>query len=263
MKKIAIFMAVCLLAAALSVPALAVDNYTFGGAAQANFGGPTSTDDYTADVPDPAAITDKDAAFAPPTFGSPSAYMPWTGERLTPNLVNGGAGPDYGDTVYPGDVVVPPSVSGIVFPPSANINTPLPTIPALTPPKYNADGSIGQLSIPKLNVSIRVYEGESLANFKKGSGHFTFTSAWNGNVCLAAHNRGTNAYFGQIHTLKNGDRITYTTPYGTRTYTVFFVGQVKETDFSRLTQTSDNIITLITCVRDVPAMRVCVQARQI
>jgi sortase A len=179
----------------------------------------------------------------------------------TLTLVNGGAGPDYGDTVYPGDVNMPPD-SGVVFPPAADV-APAVTMPALTPPKYYADGSMGKLSIPKLNVNIRVYEGESLASLKKGAGHFTFTSAWTGNVALAAHNRGTNAYFGQIHTLKAGDRITYTTPYGTRTYAVFFVGQIRETDFSRLGQTTDNIITLITCVRDVPAMRVCVQAREI
>lgn len=262
MKKLVIFLAVCLLTAALSVPALAVDNYTFDGAPQANFGRATSTEETIVDVPDLAAITDKDAAFDPPAFGSPSAYMPWTGERLTPNLIGGGAGPDYGDTVVPGDSVVPPPDSGVVYPSSAGIGNPV-VMPALTPPKVYTDGSIGKLSIPKLNISIRVYEGESLASLKKGAGHFTFTSAWTGNVALAAHNRGVNAYFGQIHTLKAGDRITYTTPYGARTYAVFFVGQIRETDFSRLGQTADNIITLITCVRDAPAMRVCVQARKV
>ena len=50
---------------------------------------------------------------------------------------------------------------------------------------------------------------------------------------------------------------------GTRTYEVFYVGQIEETDFSRLGRSSENMITLITCVRNVPEMRWCVQAREI
>ena len=67
----------------------------------------------------------------------------------------------------------------------------------------------------------------------------------------------------QIHTLEDGDKITYTTKLGTRTYEVFYVGQIEETDFSRLGRSSENMITLITCVRNVPEMRWCVQAREI
>ena len=63
----------------------------------------------------------------------------------------------------------------------------------------------------------------------KGVGHFTDTSIWNGNVCLAAHNRGTNSYFGKIHTLSIGDSITLTTKEGTRTYSVTSVEKVSFT----------------------------------
>ena len=79
---------------------------------------------------------------------------------------------------------------------------------------------------------------------------------------LRGHNRGVNNHFGQIHTLEIGDEITYTTKLGTRTYEVFFVGQIKETDFSRLGRTTENQVTLITCVRNVRDMRWCVQARK-
>ena len=57
--------------------------------------------------------------------------------------------------------------------------------------------------------------------------------------------------------------LEYTTKLGTRTYEVFYVGQIEETDFSRLGRSSENMITLITCVRNVPEMRWCVQAREI
>ena len=80
---------------------------------------------------------------------------------------------------------------------------------------------------------------------------------------IAGHNRGVTNHFGKIHTLKAGDQITYTTQLGTRTYEVFFVGQIEETDFSRLERTNDNLITLVTCVQDVRNMRWCVQAREV
>lgn len=67
----------------------------------------------------------------------------------------------------------------------------------------------------------------------KAPGHFKSTSCWDGNVGLAGHNRGVANHFGKIHTLEDGDKITYTTKLGTRTYEVFYVGQIEETDFSR------------------------------
>jgi len=128
---------------------------------------------------------------------------------------------------------------------------------------FYSDGSLGTLSIPKLDMSAKVYEEENLDNLAIGIGHFKSTSCWEGNVGFAAHNRGQAGYFGQIETLKNGDRIVYTTKLGTHTYEVFFVGQIRETDYSKLGRTDDNIVTLITCVRDVPSMRWCVQAKQV
>ncbi|MBD9238565.1 MAG: sortase, partial [Alistipes onderdonkii] len=53
------------------------------------------------------------------------------------------------------------------------------------------------------------------------------TSIWNGNIALAAHNRGTNDYFGEIHTLDIGDRITLATKLGTRTYKVVSVEKME------------------------------------
>ena len=128
---------------------------------------------------------------------------------------------------------------------------------------YYADGSIGTISIPKLNVTAKVYEEENLDNLAKGAGHFKNTSCWDGNVGFAAHNRGQVGFFGQIHTLTNGDKIVYTTVLGTRTYEVYFVGQINETDFSKLGRTDENIVTLITCVNDRPELRWCVQAKEI
>lgn len=242
MKQLSIFLAVMLMAS-FSVPAYAVDFYSFEAANSPLFGAPTSTDTLIP-APDPAQITDKDAAHIPPPFGSNTAYLPVSGGYLTPNLVNGGEGPDYGNTVFPLEM-------GYKNP------------PIFTSPSYYVDGSMGTLSIPAINLAVKVYENESLESMKKGAGHFAATSSWDGNAAFAAHNRGTNSYFGQIHTLKSGDRITYVTPYGSRTYEVYFVWEISSTDFSYLQPAVSNILTLITCARDKPEMRVCVQAKEV
>ena len=79
-------------------------------------------------------------------------------------------------------------------------------------------------------------------------------------MALAAHNRGVNNYFGKIHTLTVGDRITLTTKLGTRTYEVVSVAKVSETDRSGLASSTENMLTLYTCVRDQREYRWCVQA---
>ena len=121
-----------------------------------------------------------------------------------------------------------------------------------------ADGTLGILNIPKLGLNVKVYEGEN--NLEKGVGHFTDTAVFTGNVAIAGHNRGVNSYFGGIHNLKAGDEITYTTKLGTKKYAVTSVRKINVTDFSFLRETSDNRLTLITCVKNEPNFRWCVQA---
>lgn len=78
----------------------------------------------------------------------------------------------------------------------------------------------------------------------KGLGHYTSTSAWDGNVGVCGHNRGAKYVIGAIKDLEIGDTITYTTTLGTRTYTVETVATISSTDWSYLSATSDNRITI-------------------
>ena len=126
-----------------------------------------------------------------------------------------------------------------------------------------ADGSIGTLTIPSLGINMKVWEGETTESMAKGLGHYTSTAAWNGNVGICGHNRGAKYVIGNIKDMKAGDTITYTTLQGTRTYKVSFVGIISYTDWSYLQATSDNRITLTTCLADQPTKRVCVQALEI
>ena len=150
-------------------------------------------------------------------------------------------------------------------------------IPAVTPvissyqePAYTSakdmerkDGSIGILKIPSLDINMKVWEGETKESMKKGLGHFTSTSVWNGNVAVCGHNRGAKYVIGSIKDLEIGDTITYTTIYGTRTYEVVLVKTISNSDWSYLQATADNRITLTTCLANQPEKRICVQAVQI
>ena len=141
----------------------------------------------------------------------------------------------------------------------------VPNSPAYTSVQGMAykDGSIGTLKIAKLGISVKVWEGESTTSMAKGVGHYSSTSAWDGNVGLAGHNRGAKYNIGTIKNLVAGDTITYTTIYGTRTYQVTSVKTITNTDWSYLQGTADNRITITTCLENHPESRVCVQAVEV
>ena len=125
------------------------------------------------------------------------------------------------------------------------------------------DGSIGTLKIPSLNINMKVWEGETDKSMDRGLGHYSTTSAWDGNIGLCGHNRGSKYAIGEIRDLELGDTITYTTIHGTRTYEVILVETISSTDWSYLQSSYDNRITLTTCLANRPEKRICVQAVQV
>lgn len=117
---------------------------------------------------------------------------------------------------------------------------------------------IGVIKIDKIGFSGLVYKGTSLDTLSKGVGHFDSSPYLNGNVCLAAHN--TSKYWANLHTLKKGDKIIYTSFLGTKEYSVTDMLQISETDWTKLSNTTENMLTLLTCVKGKPTQRLCVQA---
>ena len=262
MKKATTLMLALALTAALAAPAMAADyRFESGADTLGGFGTPTSTDNTV--MPDPMSANarrNKDAALFPPPYGVFSGDIP-TGPTSPyhNNLPQSGFAHANQD--------LPPIGNEGHAPGSGDVTTGF--LPATsqaeavnTVPWHYEDGSIGTLYIKKLNKTIKVYEGESLENMTKGIGHFVSTSAWDGNVGLAGHNRGAAAYFGFVKDLSAGDTIAYTTRYGTRVYEVYHKERISENDFSSLRWTSDNILTLITCVENMPELRWAVQARE-
>ena len=157
--------------------------------------------------------------------------------------------------------------SGGSFGPGVSVIPDNPQITVPSTPAYTSvegmaykDGSIGTVSIPRLGLNVKVWEGETSTSMAKGLGHYSSTSGWAGNVGMCGHNRGAKYNIGTIKNLKQGDVITYTTIHGTRTYEVTMVKVISSTDWSYLQGTADNRITLTTCVDNQPSQRICVQA---
>lgn len=121
-----------------------------------------------------------------------------------------------------------------------------------------------RIIISKINLDASILEGTNKEVLRRGVGHFETTSKWDGNVCLAAHNRGYKYnYFQELKSLKMGDIIIYQTEKGKRTYSVEVKEKIKETDWSKIKETKENYLTLLTCVENMPEYRLCIQAKEI
>ena len=266
----------------------AADFYTVNPPSAGIFGTPTSvTTVVVGDNVNKAAVdVSKNSALIPPAFGSHTSNVRNTGEPLTPNLASPYVDSATGTTIVGSitSTTTQPSVTvstntnpniitsngnGVYIPGTRYEDDDYyyyeePAFTEVTSSMKYSGGHIGTLKIPELDLSVKIYEGTTNSVLAKGVGHFKDTSIWNGNVCLAAHNRGTNDYFGEIHELDYGDTIKLTTKKGTRTYKVYSIKKISVNDTSRLQGTADNIITLITCVKNqADDYRWCVQGYEV
>lgn len=117
-----------------------------------------------------------------------------------------------------------------------------------------------KITIPKISLDAEISEGTSQEIMDQFVGHFEETSKTIGNIGLAAHNRGYKVnYFSEIKKLKEGDEIIYKYYDFEKTYIVVKNKIIKDTDWSNLENTSENKITLITCVENEPEYRRCIQ----
>lgn len=123
---------------------------------------------------------------------------------------------------------------------------------------------IWQIQIPKINLIADIKEGTTQNVIAKYVGHFKNTSKLDGNIGLAAHNRGigVESYFKNIKYLDIGDEIIYQKDDKVKRYEVIKNVVIDETDWTYLADTNDNRITLITCVENKPEYRQCIQATE-
>lgn len=264
-----------------AAPAFALE-YSLSGAAEAAFGTPTSDETIYVGTQETANIDrSKNSAQIPPGFGTPTSYLPGSGEYLTPDLAANSStvkaiNPSTGAAVSVSNVgmfgtgggsnVSTPTVanSNITVSYTDNRNyTNYTGYTEVDSSLYYSGGYLGRLKIPAIDVDTKLYQGTDSGTLAKGAGHFTNTSIWEGNVGIAAHNRGVNNLFGNLHKLVVGDKITLTTKLGTRNYTVTSVEKISDTDNSLLTSTTENCLTLFTCVRNESSYRWAVRAVEI
>lgn len=121
--------------------------------------------------------------------------------------------------------------------------------------------AIATLEIPSISFKDIVIEGTTQEALAQGIGLFEHSSILQGNVCLAGHN--TTRFFANLKDVKQGDIIKYSSCLGNREYEITTIKQIEETDWSMLEDTEDNRLTIITCVKNQPKFRLCVQAIEI
>lgn len=120
---------------------------------------------------------------------------------------------------------------------------------------------IWQIEIPKISVKAPISEGTTKEILNQYVGHFQTTAKENGNIGLAAHNRGYEVnYFQDLKLLKEGDEIIYQHNDFRKTYEVKKIRIIKDTEWTYLEETEENQLTLITCVENQPEYRRCIQA---
>jgi len=266
MKKIIITAVICImLLINMSVPAFAY-NYQFssGYDYDDSLGKSTSTDALADDDSITANIRrNKDASYNPPTYGSGSGDIPTDYSSLYHN--NSTQTATYSEYNFNGNGTstanpqeLPPVSNGGIL-----TSTSVYSENAKILPIYYSDGSIGTFEFPRFNKTIKLYEGETLENMLFGAGHFGSTSAWDGNVAAAAHNRGVVNNFGFLADIDIGDKVIYTTKYGIRTYKVTEKTQISETDTSGLTWSNENVLSLYTCVKNIAGVRIYVRCMEV
>ena len=207
-KVIKTIAAVILLAANLFTSALAYQyNFSSGADTLNTFDKTTDKDDFYDDT---NVRRNKDVTYFPPEYGvfSGNIDTDHTNPYYTPNNSSSNATSTTSNVTFNNSENV--DYSGFLLSTSIYSDESAQILPL-----YYSDGSIGNLEFPKFSKNIKVYEGESLENMRLGAAHFSNTSAWDGNVPIAAHNRGVPNNFNFLKNMNVGDNVKYSTQYGT------------------------------------------------
>ena len=128
---------------------------------------------------------------------------------------------------------------------------------------------LGTIECEKVGLNAPIKETTELDVLSNAVGHFEETALYNGNVCLAGHNSGTNkngediGFFRRLNELEIGDELIYHHMFGQYIYKVAEIKEVEETDLSVLEPTSSDKLTLITCIKGQKKLRLCVICERI
>ena len=127
-------------------------------------------------------------------------------------------------------------------PPSGSTTT---TVPLATP----TGEAVAIIRIPRIGAEHAVVQGVSLADLRKGPGHYPETPLPGevGNAAVAGHRTTYGAPFNRLDELSPGDDIEVTTARGAFTYKVQGTSVVRPNQVEVLAPTPDARLTLTTC----------------
>jgi sortase A len=105
---------------------------------------------------------------------------------------------------------------------------------------------IGELTVPRLHLSVMVFEGATAGILKIGAGHIPVTAlpGDSGNVGIAAHR---DTYFRPLRLVRDHDTIVLKTSDGTLRYAVTSTQIVAPSDVDVLAKAPGRDLTLVTC----------------
>lgn len=111
--------------------------------------------------------------------------------------------------------------------------------------------TFGTINIPAIDITINLYNGDSLTILRKGAGRYigSFFPGEGLPIIIAAHNR--LEYFGNLYKLNLGDEININTYYGHYTYqvasTAILTEQELDKEFNTFLENGTETLLLYTC----------------
>jgi sortase A len=113
-------------------------------------------------------------------------------------------------------------------------------------PDAASEGLIGRLEIPRLRLSVMVFEGIDKTTFRRAAGHIPGTAlpGQPGNVGLSGHR---DTFFRPLKDLRIKDEVQIATLRGNFKYEVESLRVVEPEDVGVLAASADNVLTLVTC----------------
>ena len=111
--------------------------------------------------------------------------------------------------------------------------------------------TFGTINIPAIDITINLYNGDSLTILRKGAGRYigSFFPGEGLPIIIAAHNR--LEYFGNLYKLNLGDEININTYYGHYTYqvasTAILTEQELDKEFNTFLENDTETLLLYTC----------------
>jgi sortase A len=118
-------------------------------------------------------------------------------------------------------------------------------VPAVPVPVRRGD-VVAEIDIPRLDLSVMVFEGDDAGILKKGAGHIPGTAlpTHSGNVGIAAHR---DTFFRPLREIHANDVITLKTPGRTSRYAVTDTRIVRPSEVGVLAPAPGRDLTLVTC----------------